>query len=348
MTNANTSFSTRNVTVYFQSRRAGLNAELAKHLADFISGTEQTLDCAIYDLRDPAILDAFAQLVKDGKQVRIVFDGGKQRSGGFMADPKPDGTELALREAQLTDYARAIHEGRYLMHDKFIVRDKTIVWTGSANFTQGGMELQDNNCLVVQDNNLAQRYTNVFEQLFNNDNHRNHQPADDGGNFQNQNIVTFFSPASQEGIEDVIVKALKDAQKSVRVLAFLISDVGILNELARLQNAPGIDIKGVYDPHGMKDVTRSTRQDPALFWFVDDKERFVAAPSHAFNPQREQDFMHNKVMIIDDHLVITGSYNFSENAESNDENLLVIDSSDAAGAYVAYFGALYAAYGGRA
>jgi len=81
---------------------------------------------------------------------------------------------------------------------------------------------------------------------------------------------------------------------------------------------------------------------------VDDKERFVAAPSHAFNPHREQDFMHNKVLIIDDHLVITGSYNFSENAESNDENLLVIDSPDAAEAYAAYFGALYAAYGGTA
>lgn len=134
----------------------------------------------------------------------------------------------------------------------------------------------------------------------------------------------------------------------MRVLAFLISDDGILNALAHLQNASGIDIKGVYNPNGMKDVMRSTRQDPALFWFVDDQECFVPAPSHVFNPHREQDFMHNKVLIIDDHLVITGSYNFSENAESNDENLLVIDSSDAAEASAAYFGALYAAYGGTA
>lgn len=348
MTNAKTSFTSGSLTVYFQSRRAGLHAELTKHLIEFISATEQTLDCAIYDFRDPAILEACALLVKDGKQVRIVFDGGKQRSGGFMADPKPDGTELALREAQLIDYARAIHEGRYLMHDKFLVRDQTVVWTGSANFTQGGLELQDNNCLVVQDHNLAQHYTNVFEQLFHHENHRHHQPAADGVDFQPQTIVPFFSPTSREGIEDVIVNALQGATKSVRVLAFLISDDGILNALARLQNAADIAIKGVYDPHGMKDVMRSTRQNPALFWFVDDHERFVAAPSHAFNPHREQDFMHNKVMIIDDHLVITGSYNFSENAESNDENLVVIDSSAAADAYVAYFGALYDAYGGTA
>jgi hypothetical protein len=36
----------------------------------------------------------------------------------------------------------------------------------------------------------------------------------------------------------------------------------------------------------------------------------------------------------------------SENAESNDENLLVIDSPAMAEAYVAYFETLYAAYGG--
>ena len=54
--------------------------------------------------------------------------------------------------------------------------------------------------------------------------------------------------------------------------------------------------------------------------------------------------MHNKVMIIDDHLVVTGSYNFSENAEANDENLLLIDSRDVATAYAAYVDALFATY----
>ena len=37
-------------------------------------------------------------------------------------------------------------------------------------------------------------------------------------------------------------------------------------------------------------------------------------------------------MIIDDRIVITGSYNFSENAESNDENTLILESGDVADA----------------
>jgi phosphatidylserine/phosphatidylglycerophosphate/cardiolipin synthase-like enzyme len=83
---------------------------------------------------------------------------------------------------------------------------------------------------------------------------------------------------------------------------------------------------------------------PALFWFARKDKRFVAAPSHAFSENDNNDFMHNKVMILDDSTVITGSYNFSESAESNDENMLILESSDVANAYTAYFEALFAQY----
>ena len=43
---------------------------------------------------------------------------------------------------------------------------------------------------------------------------------------------------------------------------------------------------------------------------------------------------HNKVMVIDGHVVITGSFNFTKAAEeSNAENLLVIDDVDLAQKY---------------
>ncbi len=74
--------------------------------------------------------------------------------------------------------------------------------------------------------------------------------------------------------------------------------------------------------------------------------RVAQAPSHPYSPAHEQDFMHNKVIIVDDSLVITGSYNFSENAEANDENVLAIQSPALAAAYTAYFDRLYADYQG--
>jgi len=45
---------------------------------------------------------------------------------------------------------------------------------------------------------------------------------------------------------------------------------------------------------------------------------------------------HNKVMVIDDNIVITGSFNFTKSAEErNAENLLIISSKQVAGEYKA-------------
>ena len=48
--------------------------------------------------------------------------------------------------------------------------------------------------------------------------------------------------------------------------------------------------------------------------------------------------MHHKVILIDGETVITGSYNFSKNAEtSNDENILILKNREIAGAFLREF-----------
>jgi phosphatidylserine/phosphatidylglycerophosphate/cardiolipin synthase-like enzyme len=48
--------------------------------------------------------------------------------------------------------------------------------------------------------------------------------------------------------------------------------------------------------------------------------------------------MHNKVIVVDERYVITGSLNFSSNAEdSNDENVIMIDNPDIARLYMQDF-----------
>jgi phosphatidylserine/phosphatidylglycerophosphate/cardiolipin synthase-like enzyme len=53
---------------------------------------------------------------------------------------------------------------------------------------------------------------------------------------------------------------------------------------------------------------------------------------------RKPKIVHNKAMVIDGATVITGSFNFSSNAECcNAENLLVLRNADLAAAYAANF-----------
>lgn len=53
--------------------------------------------------------------------------------------------------------------------------------------------------------------------------------------------------------------------------------------------------------------------------------------------------MHHKVMIIDDYIIVVGSYNWSASAEdSNDENILILKSTDIVTEYLEEFDRLLA------
>jgi len=226
------------------------------------------------------------------------------------------------------------------------VRDGASVWSGSGNFTNGGLLLQDNHFFTMDLPAIAAAYSKTFGDLGSPGHSVSHTPGVTSSPLKvkigNISVTVFFSTqlGATEGIETEVQSRLKGAKK-IRVIAMLISDPGILASLLGLKKK---DIKGVLDPHEMKNVMKNKTADPN-FWFANGDPRFVAANSHAFNGTGDKnDFMHNKVMIIDDKVVITGSYNFSENAEANDENLLIFESAALAGAYNQYFNALFAQY----
>jgi phosphatidylserine/phosphatidylglycerophosphate/cardiolipin synthase-like enzyme len=357
-------YSTSSLHVYFLSQRAHIDDQVVDHLVRFIGGAKKSLDCAIYDFKHPLILGAMKQ-ASSKVRLRIAYDAGNKKktiTGGGSVDPKFPGTAQCLADYGLTKFSTPVDVvGNHLMHSKFIVRDGKSVWTGSGNFTHGGLELQDNNFLVINSAGLAGTYTSVFEDLLtpNHTQHHSQQPAGAplfAGAAQpvrvgSLTITPFFSVGhgETEEVDTAVVNALAGAKK-VRVMAMLISDPETLQALAAFKG-PSRDIRGVLDPHEMKMVMKQSnvgKQQPELFWFAQGDKRFVAAPSHAVSPQNagldNHDLMHQKVMILDDHLVISGSYNFSENAEKNDENLLLIDSRRVAAAYNKYFEALFAEY----
>ncbi len=340
-------FSAAGLKIYFQSKRANVDGKAASQLVQFIKGAKNALHVAIYDLKDKDILRALKEM-STKVALHIRYDGGKPASTGGKSttvDPK-SATASAIKAAGLGPFSQVIPESGHLMHNKFVVRDRTSVWTGSGNFTNGGLHLQDNNFLSIDSMALAEAYLKAFDELTAaGDKTPKGPPASVavGG----AHLTVRFSTKGREAedIEASVAQALHGAGK-VRLIAMLVSDPGIMQALFDLRHG---DIKGVVDPHEMKVVMKppkgKSKLDPKFFWFANGDKRFVAAPSHAFNGKQDKnDFMHNKVLIIDDKTVVTGSYNFSENAEHNDENLLILQSPEVAKAYTAYFDALFARY----
>ncbi len=320
-------FTATGLNFYFQSARAKIDGKAVSQLVKFIQGAKHSLDVAIYDMKNADVLKALKGM-STKVQLHILYDAGKAGGSSTTVDPKVSTTAQAIKAAGLQAFAQPVKEkGGHLMHDKFIVRDGASVWSGSGNFTNGGLLLQDNHFFTM-------------------DYSVSHTPGVTSSPLKvkigNISVTVFFSTqlGATEGIETEVQSRLKGAKK-IRVIAMLVSDPGILASLLALKKK---DIKGVLDPHEMKNVMKNKTADPN-FWFANGDPRFVAANSHAFNGTGDKnDFMHNKVMIVDDKVVITGSYNFSENAEANDENLLIFESAALAGAYNQYFNALFAQY----
>jgi phosphatidylserine/phosphatidylglycerophosphate/cardiolipin synthase-like enzyme len=354
----NASFSLPGFSVYFLSHRANINGEIPARLSSFIDGARDSLDCAIYDLKNQVVLHALKRAAARGISLRIGYDASREVTGGRQVDPKAGGTAASLQRAGLDKCAQPIHAtGSHLMHDNFLVRDGEKVWTGSGKFTNGGLQLQDNNFLVVESADLALIYTRVFGDMLA-PQHKSAHTGDTSGiaspvsgktlKVGSVSITPYFATGrgEVENVETAVVAAMKGV-KRIRLAAMLVSEPNILEALLPFKTI-GNDIEGVLDPNEMKQVmspsNSHSKLNPALFWFAEGDKRFVAAPSHAYHSGDSNDFMHNKLMILDDHRVITGSYNFSENAESNDENLLVVESRQVAAAYTRYFDALFKQY----
>lgn len=135
----------------------------------------------------------------------------------------------------------------------------------------------------------------------------------------NQNIEVFFSPHG--GCTEAVVRELNAARESVLVQAYSFTSVPIAKALVEAHKR-GVKIQVILDKS-----QRTEKYSSATFLNNSGIPTFIDA-AHAI--------AHNKVMVIDGQVVITGSFNFTKAAEeSNAENLLVIRDTDLAGKYAA-------------
>jgi phosphatidylserine/phosphatidylglycerophosphate/cardiolipin synthase-like enzyme len=130
--------------------------------------------------------------------------------------------------------------------------------------------------------------------------------------------TAFFSPKGF--CESAVVSAINGAQKQVRVQAYSFTSKPIIEALVNAHTR-GVDVKVLLD-HQWN--TKSPAGANALK-AAGVEVRFDAKHSIA----------HNKVCIIDSATVITGSFNYTHQADiSNAENLLVIQDAALAGKYL--------------
>lgn len=124
-------------------------------------------------------------------------------------------------------------------------------------------------------------------------------------------------------------------------------EAAIIRSLNRAQTSVHIAMYYFTDPDLAQAVVRAHRRGVAVYVYLDrsqvkakySQSRYLAQQGVPVRISSNRHIMHNKFAIIDDSLVLTGSYNWTRSAaERNDENLVRIYRPDIAQRYKNRFG----------
>ena len=316
-----TSFSTgvnaQNITTYFNDT-----------IKAYMDLAQNTLDICVYNASDATIASAINDAHNRGVQVRYIADDDASNLMLSSLDPN---IPIVYRTNSTAG----------IMHNKFIIIDAGSVnnsWilSGSTNWTNPSNLFNDyNNLIFIQDQSLAIAYTLEFEEMWGSG------PAAGGGvfgynkedntphlfNVNGVEIELYFSPTDQTTAK--IIKFINNVDYTMEfgLLSFTKNDIGdaVVNKEAEF----GVNIRGIMEQENIN----GSEFDNLINNGVNVKSH--TGVTHQF---------HHKYAIADANInganpaVLTGSHNWSANAEDNsDENTLIIHDATIANIYLQEF-----------
>ncbi|XP_072273526.1 mitochondrial cardiolipin hydrolase [Pyxicephalus adspersus] len=116
----------------------------------------RSLELCIFTFSSPPLARAVLLLHSRGVRVRVITDSDYMATVGSQIG--------ALRKAGVEVRH---NQSSGLMHHKFVLIDKTLVITGSMNWTMQAIQTNKENLLITDDKVLVSAYVKEFEELWN-------------------------------------------------------------------------------------------------------------------------------------------------------------------------------------
>jgi phosphatidylserine/phosphatidylglycerophosphate/cardiolipin synthase-like enzyme len=322
---------TASIQVFFSKVDADVESNkrnpenIANYCARVIGTARKTLDVCAFEIDNRTIVEAILTAHFNGVQVRVITETD------YLKDLGPQ----AFQHAKIP----VVSDNRSgLMHNKFLVIDGQAVWTGSFNLTENCANKNNNNGVYIRDAKVAANYQAWFNWFWETGRLQRSRsggptPFPDVQLADGTRVETRLTTFDHTTMDKTIAEVLDEASKSIKFLAFSFTNEGLARVMLRRADA-GAKVMGVIESRGI---------DNSVY------RQLSGHPNVAVYPDANPYNLHHKIIIVDEQVVIAGSYNFSKNASAaNDENYVVISRNRAvAHAFVEEFNKVFTKASGR-
>lgn len=297
-----------------------------------------TVDCVIYSINMKDVPDALIAARDRGVKVRVIIDESH-------VYPRADTQIKRLIQAGDGIEVRTLRGTRSygVNHNKITIHDKTLVTSGSYNWTFGSTFSNYENMIVMRHPLYVKGYVDYFEWMWSKA--RTIQqgaspevpegyygtPPQSPGNMITLNGTSvplyLFSPGSDT--ENKLAKLIDSAKKTVDAVTFTFSSKPIADAIIRAHNR-GVKVRFLED----KDMAKASVMAKMVY--------DAGVPFRWTGGRNEKGAMHNKFIILDGQVLGTGSFNFTTNASVNSfENIVFTNDETIVNAYASKFGWFY-------
>ncbi len=322
-------------------------------LCEYIHRAQKTIDCCFYDFDRRVVADSLVAAHNRGVKIRFITDKDN-RTLPEVAQLESAGIKVIDDDYPLT------YSGSNIMHNKFCIIDTFVTFTGSWNITDNCTESNANNSIIIKDRQVAENYIKEFSEMWGSntlipDSTKSKFSTQKSDNITHKFIVSndtvevYMSPS--DGVASKIINAISTANKSIYFCIFSFSHQGICDAMKTKYDG-GVTVRGVFDEtYWNADYSKSL--DMRGIYNSTSSNNPWSPPADVFKDSVSGNLLHHKYMLIDADLwnsnpiVITGSYNWSDAAETgNDENCVILHSKYFAEMFLQEFAARYLEAGG--
>ncbi|MFH1400125.1 MAG: phospholipase D-like domain-containing protein [Nanoarchaeota archaeon] len=261
--------------------------------------------------RDVDCGDLFASAVKNATDVRCAFYSLSHP--GLQDALRAAHAQVLVFDENFKGFGSPV-SSQGLMHDKFCVLDGRRVVTGSYNPSSSR---NWDNVVLLDSAVIARNYAQEWDELAEGSDGRVASPV---VNLSGIVVENAFCP--EDACEELLIRRISQAESRVRFMVFSFTSRQVAEALVDAQGR-GVDVRGVFDASQAGKYSQHT---------------YLAEQGISVTIDQSSGLLHHKVFVIDDEIVVTGSYNPTRNGDDrNDENVVVMHGQDIAAVYGAEF-----------